>query len=95
MTWQRKILAALLVPTALAGWNATATAQEKPRVIEAAKPKSTERPFGGPPNRSPQGLGKKCATEATTCPAEKPAKVGAECSCPGENGKKIQGLIAR
>jgi hypothetical protein len=96
MTWQRKILAALLVPTALTGWNATAGAQEKPRAIEAGKPKqTTERPFGGPPNRSPGALGKQCATESATCPLEKPLKVGTECSCPGQNGQQIQGQAAK
>ena len=93
MTWQRKILAALLVPTALTGWNATAGAQEKPRAIETGKPKqATERPFGGPPNRSPGAAGKQCATESAACPLEKPLKLGTECSCPGQNGQQIQGM---
>ena len=78
------------------GLNATAGAQEKPRAIEAGKPKqTTERPFGGPPNRSPGALGKQCATEAATCPLEKPLKVGTECLCPGQNGEQIQGKTAK
>jgi transcriptional regulator with XRE-family HTH domain len=66
-----------------------------PRGDHLGPSRPSERPFGGPPNRSAQGLGKKSANEATTCPAEKPASVGTECSCPGENGKQIQGLIER
>ena len=96
MAWQRKILAALLVPTVLSGWTAPAAAQEKPRAMETGKPKqAAERPFGGPPNRSPVALGKQCATESLTCPADKPAKIGAECWCPGDKEKRLEGRIVR
>jgi hypothetical protein len=97
MTWQRMVLAGLLMPAALTAWSVCAAAQEtKPRTTEVGKPKqSVERPFGGPPNRNPQGLGKQCAAESVTCPAEKPTKVGTDCWCASDNGQKLQGRIIR
>jgi hypothetical protein len=97
MTWQRKMLAGLLMPAALVAWTVCAAAQEtKPRTTEVTKPKqSVERPFGGPPNRNPERLGKQCSAESVTCPAEKPAKVGTDCWCASDNGQKVQGHIIR
>ena len=97
MTWRRRVLAGLLMPCALAAWSVAALAQEtKPRTTEGAKPKqSVERPFGGPPNRKPEPLGKQCAAETITCPAEKPSKIGIDCSCPGATGQQVQGKIVK
>jgi hypothetical protein len=97
MMWRRRILAGLLMPCALAAWSVAVLAQEtKPRTTEVGKPKqSVERPFGGPPNRKPEPLGKQCAAEAVTCPAEKPSKIGIDCWCPGSTGQQVQGKIVK
>jgi hypothetical protein len=82
---------------ALIIWCVTGLAQEtKPRGTEVGKPKqSVERPFGGPPNRKPEPLGKQCAAETITCPAEKPSKIGIDCSCPDATGQQVQGKIVK
>jgi hypothetical protein len=96
MMQRHTVLAGLLMPYALTAWSVAVLAQEtKPRTTEASKPKqSVERPFGGPPNRKPEPLGKQCAAETITCPAEKPTKVGTDCWCPGMD-TRFQGKIIR
>jgi hypothetical protein len=86
----------VLMPCALGVWSVAVLAQEtKPRGTEVGKPKqSMERPFGGPPSRKPEPLGKQCAAETIVCPAEKPTKIGTDCWCPGMNNP-VQGKIVR
>jgi hypothetical protein len=97
MMWRYRVLAGLLMPCALAAWSAAVLAQEtKPRTTEVGKPKqSVERPFGGPPNRKPEPLGKQCAAETLTCPAQKPSKIGIDCRCLGPTGQQVQGKIVK
>ena len=94
MSFVRTILSAFLVPTVLTAWGAAQGAEE-PRGMQAKPGQAAERPFGGPPNRSLDRLGKRCATRSRTCLLEQQGKVGADCLCPGEDGQKVQGQIVQ
>src|SRR5262245_45742551 len=54
-----------------------------------------ERPFGGPPprGRSLQPDGSTCRTASNLCRLDRPKPVGADCSCPGGNGRPIPGKV--
>jgi hypothetical protein len=91
-----RVRIAVLVPVALLGWIAAVAAEEtKPRSLDPKPKQAVERPFGGPPNRTPPGMGMKCAAAAVTCAMEEPRKIGADCLCPGENGRTIEGRVVR
>jgi hypothetical protein len=71
---------------------ANAAAQDgKPRANQPKPDQTVERPFGGPPNRAPE-VGKRCSAAAVTC-AIAPRRLGSKCSCVGESGQKIEGLV--
>ena len=59
---------------------------------------TNERPFGGPFPPKKRGMDRtpkatNCKTPTITCKLQKAQPVGADCSCPGSDGKPIAGKV--
>lgn len=92
MSGPLRISAATLVSAIAVLCITNAAAQEaKPRAIQPEPGQTVERPFGGPPNRAPE-VGRRCSAVAVTC-AIAPRGIGSKCSCVGENGQNVEGLV--